>query len=145
MGHVSMATKGTYGALLNILCYLRDTKDYSIHYGVGIDKKLRAYLLQYARDLRMDPWCDDSDVIWLADSSQGGERPAMCHIGFIAGTPYTWKTQRAKWTTLSSMESEYFAQTAAVATLQAHEPLYAFLGFNVTLPVISFCDNETVH
>ncbi|KAL1519692.1 hypothetical protein AB1Y20_023202 [Prymnesium parvum] len=30
MGNVSMATKGTYGALLGILRYLRDTKDYSI-------------------------------------------------------------------------------------------------------------------
>mmetsp|Transcript_24338 Transcript_24338/g.60344 ORF Transcript_24338/g.60344 Transcript_24338/m.60344 type:complete len:221 (+) Transcript_24338:786-1448(+) len=67
----------------------------------------------------------------------------MCHIGFIAGSPYTWKTQRSKWTTLSSMESEYFAQTAAVTTLQAHEPLYKFLGFTVTFPIISFCDNET--
>ncbi|KAL1508637.1 hypothetical protein AB1Y20_004733 [Prymnesium parvum] len=67
----------------------------------------------------------------------------MCYIGFVAGAPYTWKMQRAKWTTLSSAESEYFAQTAAVMTLQAHEPLFKFLDLKVTLPIISFCDNET--
>ncbi|KAL1518486.1 hypothetical protein AB1Y20_002777 [Prymnesium parvum] len=95
MGNVSMATKGTYGALLGILRYLRDTKDYGIHYGIGIDRKLRAYLLEHSRDLRVDPWHDDTDVVWLADSSQGGERPYMCHIGFVAGAPYTWKMQVA--------------------------------------------------
>ena len=87
-----------------------------------------------------DPW-KDMDVLWMCDASQGGERPMHCAIGFIGGSPFCWKIGRLTSTTLSSCEAEWFGQTTGAMSMQAMMPLFEFMKLNLTLPIISFCDN----
>ena len=67
----------------------------------------------------------------------------QCNIGFIGGSPFMWKIGKLPWTTLSACEAEWFAQSAATASIMAISPVLSFLSANVTYPIISFCDNET--
>ena len=140
--HVSHATKALYDALLHITSYVQQTKHYHLHYGAGMDAELRHHLLQHAKELHVDPW-GDGDVVWMADASQGGEKPMQCNIGFIGGAPFSWKMGKMPWTTLSACEGEWFAQSAATAMIMSVKPIIHFMHIKATFPIISFCDNET--
>ena len=129
-------------ALLDIVRYLRDTRHYQLHLGLGLDKPLRSHLIKHSRIMTIDPWTD-TDVIWICDASQGGERPMQCAIGFIAGCPFAWKIGRLASTTLSSCEAEWFGQTAGAVGMQAILPVLDFLDIKYILPIIFFCDNES--
>ena len=142
MRNVSGATRPLYLALINIVKYLRDTKHYKLHLGKGLDRPLREFLVHHSRTLVVDPW-RDGDLLFMCDASQGGARPMMCAIGFIAGCPFVWKIGRLTSTTLSSCEAEWFGQTAGATLFLALLPVLSFLGFAVVTPIISFCDNES--
>jgi len=140
MRNVSGAGEELYNALLIIVRYLRDTRTYSIRYGTN-DKEFRAHLLRHATDLREDLW-SDFDVVWLSDASYGGPRPMACAIAFIGGAPFAWKIGRLECTSLSSCESEWFAQTIAAKLNQGLIYVFQFLHIDVKLPIIFFCDNK---
>ena len=121
--------------------YVSETRDYAIEYGAGRDSEIRNFILRGARGLELDPW-GDGDVIWFADSSHGGEKPMHANFGMIGGAPFSWKIGKMRWTTLSVCEGEWFAQTSAATIIQMMLPILTFIHVKVTLPIISFCDNE---
>ena len=91
--------------------------------------------------MHFDPW-RDFDVIAFADAFQGGERPMQCAILFIGGSPFAWRIGRLAATSLSATEAEWFAQTLCSTLLQSNIPIIDFMGADITLPIISFCDNS---
>ena len=90
MRHASRATKSTFDSLMVIVRYLRDTKHFKIHYGVGLDHNLTTLVIKHSREVHLDVW-QSGDIIWFADASQGGERPLQGNLGFIGASPFSWK------------------------------------------------------
>ena len=125
-----------------VVRYVRDTSDYAITYGATVRPSFRDFLVKHSRKLDEDVR-DLLDVCFMSDSSHGGPRPMSCSIGFVKGVPYVWKMGKLTWTTLNVCEGEWFAQTNGVMILQAHAHIYVFLGIEHTLPVLSFCDNQS--
>ena len=66
-----------------------------------------------------------------------------CAIAFIGGAPFAWKIGRLECTSLSSCESEWFAQTIAAKLNQGLICVFQFLHIDVKLPIIFFCDNKS--
>ena len=140
MKNVAGASKELYIALLGILAYLANTINKKLHYGNGCDRKLRRHIVEYS-ELAVDIFAR-FDLLSFCDSSYGYEKPMMCMIIFLGGSPVAWRMVRMPETPLSSTEAEWFGATLAATTMTFLCPLLEFLNVVVPYPAILFCDNK---
>jgi len=142
MQHVANASSDTYRLLLCIAKYLSLTANYAIQYQKTTSSSFVQNAIQHCGSVAENPW-HDGDLAIFCDASQGGARPMMCAIVFIAGTPLTWRMGELRATTLSSTEAEWFAQSTGATVLQALDGTFTFLELEPQKPVLSFCDNKS--
>ena len=143
MQHVSRASGDTYVALLHIARYLHQTANYALHFCPDTPLTFAQNIVNHCDSIKSATGWTHNELTVFCDASQGGPRPMMCAITFIAGTPLTWKMGRLASTTLSSTEAEWFAQTAGATTLQHLTPTLHFLGNALAKATLSFCDNRS--
>ena len=65
----------------------------------------------------------------------------QCAMIFIGGRIFAWHVGRLGATSLSTTESEWFAQTLGATVLKIALPVMEFLDIPIRKPIISFCDN----
>jgi hypothetical protein len=114
-----------YKALIRILGYIKDTKNYCLQYDKNID---------------------DMKLYCYVDASHNCYEDGKGHFGFTLrlgkhnGSFYT-KSNKLRMVTLSSAESEYVALSEAVAVVFQIQQLLKDLGIAVPKPAIIFEDN----
>ena len=143
MQHVSRASADIYEALLHIARYLQATSNYAIHYNPQTPHAFAQNAIEHCRQINSLTIWEQGEPSLFCDASQGGPKPMMCAMMFIAGAPLAWKMGKLTATTLSSTEAEWFAQTAGATILQNITPTLGFLGAAPGKAVLSFCDNKS--
>ena len=138
MQHVARASEEVYQALLHIARYLNNTSTYAIHYCPHTPLTFARNITEHCGSIASSTIWAESELSLFCDASQGGPRPMMSAILFIAGAPLTWRMGKLTSTTLSSTEAEWFAQTAGATLLQCLVPTIGFLGNAPPKAVLSF-------
>ena len=137
--HSSGANKAMFDKLLEILVYLDNSKHFQLHLGLGQDVNARRSLLSFA-NMPVDIW-KKTDMFGVADSSHGGPRPFYCALLYLLG-PVMWRVKRHGYTKLSATESEWMSQSELLKMALVAYTEATFLGLDITLPLLFFCDND---
>ncbi len=118
------ATLGHYKAMLRVIKYVLDTKDYGLKY---------------------TPTEGEWNMVAYSDSDFAGDKTSRKSVSgfliFVKGVLVSWKSKGQKIVALSSTEAEYVAFSEAVREVLFIQQLMVFMGVEVKLPTVVHVDN----
>jgi hypothetical protein len=126
---------------LFVLGYLNTTKNYCIRYAqqTTIDDIIPQGYIRGVLPLATDCNC-------CVDTSHASDidmrRSITGYIVFISGGPASWQSRMQTSVSLSSMEAEYMAASAATQEAQWQARLSQQLGMRIKLPITLYEDKK---